>query len=111
MNITVALAAEAVTDLVGNGIAAVSATSVTRILPPGKPTLTLAAKDQSIDATVVFAAHGSSNITKYQYQHQERQRRVRKLDRQHRQRVEHGRDVHHRRISPTARSTRSRCAG
>ena len=51
----------------GNGIAAVSATSVTRILPPGKPTLTLAAKDQSIDATVVFTAHGTSDITKYQY--------------------------------------------
>ena len=66
-NITVALAAEAVTDVPGNGIAAVSATSVTRTLPPGKPTLTLAAKDQSIDATVVFTAHGTSNITKYQY--------------------------------------------
>ena len=62
-----ALAADAVTDVPGNGIAAVSATSVTRILPPGKPTLTLAAKDQSIDATVVFTAHGTSNITKYQY--------------------------------------------
>ena len=35
--------------------------------PPGKPTLALAAKDQSIDATVVFTAHGTSNITKYQY--------------------------------------------
>ena len=67
-NITVALAVDAVTDVPGNGIAAVSATSVTRILPPGKPTLTLAAKDQSIDATVVFTAHGTSNITKYQYQ-------------------------------------------
>ena len=67
-NITVALAADAVTDVPGNGIAAVSATSVTRTLPPGKPTLTLAAKDQSIDATVVFATHGTSNITKYQYQ-------------------------------------------
>ena len=67
-NVTVALAAEAVTDVPGNGIAAVSATSVTRILPPGKPTLTLAAKDQSIEATVVFTAHGTSNITKYQYQ-------------------------------------------
>ena len=67
-NITVALAVDAVTDVPGNGIAAVSATSVTRILPPGKPTLTLAAKDQSIDATVVFAAHGTSDITKYQYQ-------------------------------------------
>ena len=67
-NITVALAADAVTDVPGNGIAAVSATSVTRTLPPGKPTLTLAAKDQSIDATVVFAAHGTSDITKYQYQ-------------------------------------------
>ena len=66
-NITVALAADAVADVPGNGIAAVSATSVTRILPPGKPTLTLAAKDQSIDATVVFSAHGTSNITKYQY--------------------------------------------
>ena len=67
-NITVALDAEAVTDVPGNGIAAVSATSVTRTLPPGKPTLTLAAKDQSIDATVVFTAHGTSDITKYQYQ-------------------------------------------
>ena len=67
MNITVALDAEAVTDPPGNGIAAVAATSVTRILPPGKPTLTLAAKDQSIDATVVFTAHGTSDITKYQY--------------------------------------------
>ena len=67
-NITVALAADAVTDVPGNGIAAVSATSVTRTLPPGKPTLTLAAKDQSIDATVVFSAHGTSDITKYQYQ-------------------------------------------
>ena len=67
-NITVALAVDAVTDVPGNGIAAVSATSVTRILPPGKPTLTLAAKDQSIDATVVFTAHGTSDITKYQYQ-------------------------------------------
>ena len=66
-NVTVALDADAVTDVPGNGIAAVSATSVTRILPPGKPTLTLAAKDQSIDATVVFTAHGTSNITKYQY--------------------------------------------
>ena len=66
-NITVALDADAVTDVPGNGIAAVSATSVTRILPPGKPTLTLAAKDQSIDATVVFTAHGTSDITKYQY--------------------------------------------
>ena len=65
--VTVALAADAVTDVPGNGIAAVSATSVTRILPPGKPTLTLAAKDQSIDATVVFTAHGTSDITKYQY--------------------------------------------
>ena len=67
-NITVALAADAVADVPGNGIAAVSATSVTRTVPPGKPTLTLAAKDQSIDATVVFSAHGTSNITKYQYQ-------------------------------------------
>ena len=66
-NITVALDAEAVTDVPGNGIAAVSATSVTRILPPGKPTLALAAKDQSIDATVVFTDNGTSNITKYQY--------------------------------------------
>ena len=66
-NITVALSADAVADVPDNGIAAVSATSVTRILPPGKPTLTLAAKDQSIDATVVFTAHGTSNITKYQY--------------------------------------------
>ena len=66
-NITVALAADAVTDVPGNGIAAVSATSVTRTLPPGKPTLTLAAKNQSIDATVVFSAHGTSDITKYQY--------------------------------------------
>ena len=66
-NITVALDAEAVTDVPGNGIAAVSATSVTRTLPPGKPALTLAAKDQSIDATVVFTAHGTSDITKYQY--------------------------------------------
>ena len=65
--VTVELSADAVTDVPGNGIAAVSATSVTRILPPGKPTLTLAAKDQSIDATVVFTAHGTSNITKYQY--------------------------------------------
>ena len=62
-----ALDADAVTDVPGNGIAAVSATSVTRTLPPGKPTLTLAAKNQSIDATVVFSAHGTSNITKYQY--------------------------------------------
>ena len=62
-----ALDADAVTDVPGNGIAAVSATSVTRTLPPGKPTLTLAAKDQSIDATVVFTAHGTSDITKYQY--------------------------------------------
>ena len=66
-NITVALAADAVADVPGNGIAAVSATSVTRTLPPGKPALTLAAKDQSIDATVVFTAHGTSDITKYQY--------------------------------------------
>ena len=65
--VTVALDAEAVADVPGNGIAAVTATSVTRILPPGKPALTLAAKDQSIDATVVFTAHGTSNITKYQY--------------------------------------------
>ncbi len=67
-NITVTLDAEAVTDVPGNGIAAVSATSVTRTLPPGKPTLTLAAKDASIDATVVFTGHGTSDITKYQYQ-------------------------------------------
>ena len=67
-NITVALAADAVTDVPGNGIAAVSATSVIRASAPGKPTLTLAAKDQSIDATVVFSAHGTSDITKYQYQ-------------------------------------------
>ena len=67
-NITVALAADAVTDVPGNGIAAVSATSVIRASAPGKPTLTLAAKDQSIDATVVFTAHGTSDITKYQYQ-------------------------------------------
>ena len=66
-NITVALAVDAVADVPGNGIAAVSATSVTRILPPGKPTLALAAKDQSIDATVVFTDNGTSNITKYQY--------------------------------------------
>ena len=66
-NITVALAADAVTDVPGNGIAAVSATSVTRIRAPGKPTLTLAAKDRSIDATVVFTDNGTSNITKYQY--------------------------------------------
>ena len=65
--VTVELSADAVTDVPGNGIAAVSATSVTRILPPGKPTLTLAAKDQSIDATVVFSTHGTSDITKYQY--------------------------------------------
>ena len=67
-NITVELSADAVADVPGNGIAAVSATTVTRTLPPGKPTLTLAAKDQSIDATVVFTAHGTSDITKYQYQ-------------------------------------------
>ena len=66
-DVTVELGADAVTDVPGNGIAAVSATSVTRILPPGKPTLTLAAKDQSIDATVVFSDHGTSDITKYQY--------------------------------------------
>ena len=94
-NVTVALDAEAVADVPGNGIAAVSATSVTRILPPGKPTLTLAAKDQSIDATVVFTAHGTSNITKYQYR-TKTTGSFGKLDRQHRQRVEHGRDVHHR---------------
>ena len=65
--VTVELSADAVTDVPGNGIAAVSATPVTRILPPGKPTLTLAAKDQSIDATVVFTDNGTSDITKYQY--------------------------------------------
>ena len=65
--VTVELSADAVADVPGNGIAAVSATTVTRILPPGKPTLTLAAKDQSIDATVVFSGHGTSDITKYQY--------------------------------------------
>ena len=65
--VTVALAAEAVTDVPGNGIAAVSATSVTRTLPPGKPALTLAAKDQSIDATVVFTTHGTSDIVDFEY--------------------------------------------
>ena len=66
-NITVALDAEAVTDVPGNGIAAVSATSVIRTSAPGKPILTLGAEDQAINVTVVFSDHGSSDITKYEY--------------------------------------------
>ena len=95
--VTVALDADAVADVPGNGIAAVSATSVTRILPPGKPTLTLAAKDQSIDATVVFTAHGTSNITKYQYQIKSGSDAFGSWTDSTDERVEHGRDVHHRR--------------
>ena len=68
-SVTVALDVGAVTDSAGNTNAALSATTVVNrvVSPPGKPTLTLAAKDQSIDATVAFTDHGTSDITKYQY--------------------------------------------
>ena len=82
-NVTVELTADAVTDVPGNGIAAVSATSVTRILPPGKPALTLAAKDQSIDATVVFLGPRHVEHHEVPVPHQDH-RLVRELDRQHR---------------------------
>ena len=66
-NITVALAADAVTDVPGNGIAAVSATSVIRTRVPGAPVLTMAAKNESIDMVWSIADHGTSDITKFEY--------------------------------------------
>ena len=35
---------------------------------PGKPTLTIAERDQALDVTVALADHGTDDITKYQYQ-------------------------------------------
>ena len=110
-NITVALAEDAVADVPGNGIAAVSATSVTRILPPGKPTLTLAAKNQSIDATVVFTATARRTSRSTSTASRPPDNVLGAGPTAPSTSVEHGRDVHSSEVSPTARSTRSRCAG
>ena len=66
-NITVALAADAVADVPGNGIAAVSATSVIRTMAPAAPVLTAAAKNQSIELSWTLSSHGTSDITRYDY--------------------------------------------
>ena len=65
--VTVALAADAVTDVPGNGIAAVSATTVIRARAPGAPVLTAAAKTESIELSWTVADHGTSDITHYDY--------------------------------------------
>ena len=68
--VTVELDANAVTDWSGNGIAAVSATSVSVNVEsaPGAPALTAAAKNESIELTWTVSDHGSSDITKFEYQ-------------------------------------------
>ena len=69
--VTVELDADAVTDVPGNGIAAVSATSVSVNVDsaPGAPALTAAAaKNESIELTWTVSDHGSSDITKFEYQ-------------------------------------------
>ena len=67
--VTVELDADAVTDVPGNGIAAVSATSVSVNVDsaPGAPALTAAAKNESIELTWTVSDHGSSDITKFEY--------------------------------------------
>ena len=66
-NVTVALAVDAVADVPGNGIAAVSATSVIRTMAPAAPVLTAAAKNQSIELSWTLSSHGTSDITRYDY--------------------------------------------
>ena len=65
--VTVELAADAVKDVPGNGIAAVSATTVFRANAPGAPVLTAAAKDESIELSWTIADNGSSDITRFEY--------------------------------------------
>ena len=66
-NVTVELAADAVKDVPGNGIAVVAATSVFRANAPGAPVLAAAAKDESIELTWTIADNGSSDITRFEY--------------------------------------------
>ena len=66
-SVTLALAADAVFDDAGNGIAAVSATTVIRVSAPGPPVLTAAAKTESIELSWTIADHGSSDITRFEY--------------------------------------------
>ena len=65
--VTVELAADAVKDVPGNGIAAVAATSVFRARAPGAPVLTVAAKHESIELSWTIADNGSSDITRFEY--------------------------------------------
>ena len=56
-------------DGAGNDVASFTDEAVTNnASAPGKPTVTVAAKDASLEVTVAFTAHGTHNITKYQYQ-------------------------------------------
>ena len=56
-------------DAAGNDVASFTDQTVTNnAAAPGKPTVTVAAKDASLEVTVAFTAHGTHNITKYQYQ-------------------------------------------
>ena len=56
-------------DGAGNDVASFTDQTVTNNnSAPGKPTVTVAAKDASLEVTVAFTAHGTHNITKYQYQ-------------------------------------------
>ena len=56
-------------DEAGNDVASFTDEDVTNnAAAPGKPTVTVAAKDASLEVTVAFTAHGTHNITKYQYQ-------------------------------------------
>ena len=56
-------------DGAGNDVASFTDEAVTNnAAAPGKPTVTVAAKDASLEVTVAFTAHGTHNITKYQYQ-------------------------------------------
>ena len=66
-NVTVELAVDAVADAPGNGIAAVSATTVIRASAPGAPVLAAAAQTESIELTWTLADHGSSDITRFDY--------------------------------------------
>ena len=69
--VTVELAADAVKDVPGNGIAAVAATSVLRARAPGAPVLTAAAKHESIELSWTIADTGSSDITRFEYRFKE----------------------------------------
>ena len=56
-------------DEASNNVASFTDEAVTNnATAPGKPTVTVAAKDASLEVTVAFTDHGTHNITKYQYQ-------------------------------------------